>query len=98
MMGSLSVTWEPMVDAGWETLVCLKVREYSSLRHKKKTSLNYNIYTGTMCPPPCHSPAPSQCADGEVVCDNGSIRGCWTGDYCMPAGENWLQRSKKIDH
>jgi len=23
-MGSLSVTWEPMVDAGWETIVCLK--------------------------------------------------------------------------
>ena len=40
-----------------------------------------------MCPPPCHSPLPSQCADGEVVCDTGSNGGCWTGDYCMPAGQ-----------
>ena len=39
-----------------------------------------------MCPPPCHSPAPSQCAEGEVVCDTGSNAECWTGDYCMPEG------------
>ena len=41
-----------------------------------------------MCPPPCHSPAPSQCADGEVTCDMGtSAEGCWLGNNCNPEGQ-----------
>ena len=50
-----------------------------------------------MCPPPCHSPAPSQCADGDIVCDNGSNAGCWMGDYCMPEG-SWVFVVEKYEY
>lgn len=42
---------------------------------------------GSVCPPSCNIPAPSQCLDGEVICDMGtSAEGCWLGDLCMPEG------------
>ena len=42
---------------------------------------------GSYCPPACHIPAPSNCTNGDIVCDMGSTAdGCWLGDYCMPAG------------
>ena len=41
---------------------------------------------GSICPPACDTPAPSQCAEGEIVCDNGSNGDCWNGDSCMPMG------------
>ena len=48
-----------------------------------------------MCPPPCNTPPPSQCADGDIVCDNGSNAGCWMGDYCMPEGQSvYVEKSR----
>merc|ERR1711936_822149 len=41
---------------------------------------------GSICPPVCDMPAPSECAEGEMICDNGSDGGCWLGDSCMPEG------------
>ena len=42
---------------------------------------------GSECPPACYTPAPSECQEGEVVCDSGvSDDGCWLGDYCMAEG------------
>ena len=42
---------------------------------------------GSICPPSCSTPAPSECLDGEVMCDMGtSADGCWLGDYCMAEG------------
>ena len=48
---------------------------------------DYCMPEGTICPPACHTPAPTQCGDKEVMCDNGmDMNGCWLGDYCMPEG------------
>ena len=42
---------------------------------------------GSECPPSCNTPAPTQCQDGEVMCDMGvDADGCWMGDYCMAEG------------
>ena len=42
---------------------------------------------GSICPPSCNTPAPSECQTGEVMCDMGtSPDGCWLGDYCMAEG------------
>ena len=42
---------------------------------------------GSECPPSCNIPAPSECQDGEVMCDMGAdAGGCWMGDYCMAEG------------
>ena len=48
---------------------------------------------GSECPPSCNIPAPSECQDGEVMCDMGAdAGGCWMGDYCMAEvwPEYWL--------
>merc|ERR1712079_320870 len=34
----------------------------------------------------CNPPMPSECAEGEISCDNGSYADCWMGDFCMPEG------------
>ena len=48
---------------------------------------DYCMPEGTICPPTCNTPAPTQCGDKEVMCDNGmDLNGCWMGDYCMPEG------------
>merc|ERR1711981_559218 len=39
-----------------------------------------------MCPPACHSPAPSVCASTDMRCDSGMTGSCWNGDFCMPEG------------
>jgi len=41
---------------------------------------------GSMCPPTCYTPPPSNCAATEVLCDMGWTGTCWNGDYCMPEG------------
>ena len=47
---------------------------------------DYCMPEGSVCPPVCHHPAPSNCLDNEIRCDSGTDQGCWIGDYCMPKG------------
>merc|ERR1712013_339988 len=47
---------------------------------------NYCMPEGSICPPACYSPLPSNCSGTDIPCDMGMHGSCWNGDYCMPAG------------
>merc|ERR1712154_177597 len=54
--------------------------------HTKAVGRGTIVCQGSVCPPVCHHPAPSNCLDNEIRCDSGTDQGCWIGDYCMPKG------------
>merc|ERR1712018_482144 len=61
--------WSPKFSATWDLL-------------SRCWNGDYCAPNGTVCPPVCHDPMPSQCMEGELTCDMGHYGGCWMGDFC----------------
>merc|ERR1712154_602121 len=92
-MGSYDGCWGRLLPAtGLSLSSCLqRPRSFSMsgvrscLRHGISHGCwngDYCAANGTVCPPVCHDPMPSQCKEGELTCDMGHYNGCWFGDFC----------------